>query len=64
MAKRKRTKRQTTIHKALLIKLKSSNTNPTKKGSELKCSGRLSSSCPTSGTRRVTLVTKPVITHE
>ena len=28
------------------------------------CSGRVSSSCSTSGTRRVILVTNPVISHE
>ena len=28
------------------------------------CSGRESSSCSTSGTRRVTLVTNPMISHE
>jgi hypothetical protein len=31
---------------------------------ELRCSGRVSSSCSTSGTRRVNLVTSPVINHE
>ena len=31
---------------------------------ELKCSGRVSSSWSTSGTRRVNLVTNPVISHE
>jgi hypothetical protein len=37
----------------------SSNTNPTKIGGELGCSESVSNSCPTSGTRRVTLVTNP-----
>jgi hypothetical protein len=37
---------------------------PLKTGSELRCSGRISSSCSTSGTRRVNLVTNPVINHE
>ena len=41
-----------------------SNTNPTKNGGELRCSGRVSSSCSTSGTRRVNLVKNPVISHE
>jgi hypothetical protein len=41
-----------------------SNTNPTKIGVELRCSGRVSSSCSTSDTRRVNLVTNPVISHE
>jgi hypothetical protein len=31
---------------------------------ELMCSGRVRSSCSTSGTRRVNLVTNPVISHE
>jgi hypothetical protein len=34
---------------------------PLKTGGELRCSGRVSSSCSTSGTRRVNLVTNPVI---
>ena len=37
---------------------------PLKPGGELRCSGRVSSSCSTSGTRRVNLVTNPVISHE
>jgi hypothetical protein len=32
--------------------------------SKLRCSGMVSSSCSTSGTRRVNLVTNPVISHE
>ena len=35
-----------------------------KPGDELRCSGRVSSSCSTSDTRRVNLVTNPVISHE
>ena len=35
-----------------------------KNGDELMCSGRVGSSCSTSGTRRVDLVTNPVISHE
>ena len=31
---------------------------------EFRCSGRVSSSCSTSGTRRVNQVTNPVISHE
>ena len=34
---------------------------PLKTGGELRCSGRVSSSCSTSGTHRVNLVTPPVI---
>jgi hypothetical protein len=37
---------------------------PLKTGGELRCSGRVSSSCATSDTRRVNLVTNPVISHE
>ena len=37
---------------------------PLKTSGELRCSGRVSSSCSTSGTRRVNLVTKPVISRE
>jgi hypothetical protein len=37
---------------------------PLKSGGELRCSGRVGSSSTTSGTRRVNLVTNPVITHE
>ena len=33
-------------------------------GDELRCSGKVSSSCSTSGTRRGTLVANPVISHE
>jgi hypothetical protein len=34
---------------------------PLKTGGELRCSGRVSSTCSTTGTRRVNLVTNPVI---
>jgi hypothetical protein len=37
---------------------------PLKTGGELSCSGRVGSSCSTSDTRRVNLVTNPVISHE
>ena len=37
---------------------------PLKIGGELRCSGRVSISCSTSGTRRVNLVTNPVISRE
>ena len=33
-------------------------------GSELRCSGRVNSSCSTSDTRRVNLVTNPMTSHE
>jgi hypothetical protein len=37
---------------------------PLKTGGELRCSGKVSSSCATSDTRRVNLVTNPVISDE
>ena len=37
---------------------------PLKSRGELRCSERISSSCSPSGTRRVNLVTNPVINHE
>jgi hypothetical protein len=47
-----------------LLKTKNRVTRtPLKTGGELRCSERLSSSCSTSGTRRVTLVTNPVTNH-
>jgi hypothetical protein len=38
--------------------------NPLKPASEIRCSGRISSSCSNSDTRCVNLVTNPVISHE
>jgi len=38
-------------------------TNSTINRGELRCSGMVSSSCSTSDTRRVNLVTNPVISH-
>jgi hypothetical protein len=37
---------------------------PLKAGGELRCSGRVNSSCSTTDTHRVNLVTNPVINHE
>jgi len=48
----------------IYIRLKSSNTNPTKNQGRTRVLGRVSSSCSTSYTCRVTLVTNPVISHE
>jgi hypothetical protein len=62
MTKRKRTKGQT--EKQRSTKHKSKDWTPLKTGSTLKCSRRLSSSCSTSGARRVDLVANPVISHE
>ena len=58
MTKRKRTKEQTMFykHRVTQISLKTKN--------ELRCSGRVSSSCSTSETRCVNPVTNPVISHE
>ena len=41
-----------------------SNTNLTKTGSEIGCSGRVSSSCSTRDTHRAVLVTNPVLSLE
>ena len=64
MAKRKRTKGQTTINKVYKKTKDRVTRTPLKTGGELKCSGRVSCSCSTSDTRRVNLVTNPVISHE
>ena len=47
-------KGQTTIYKTLHRTLISSNTNLTNNGGELRCPGRVSSSCSTRDIRRVT----------
>ena len=52
------------IYKTYTYNWRSSNTNPTKSGCEFRCSGRVSSSCSTSGTRCVNLVTNPMINRE
>jgi hypothetical protein len=64
MVKRKKTKGQTTIYKTYTQNKRSSNTNPTKTGGELRCSGMINSSCFTNGIHRVNLGTNPVIIHE
>ena len=56
MSKRKRTKEQTTIYKTYNKTKDRVTQTPLKTGGELRCSGRISSSCPTSGTRRVNIV--------
>ena len=61
MTKRKRTEGETTLHRKLKIK---KTTNPTKTGGEIRYSGRVNSSCSTNGTRCVTLVANPMISHE
>jgi len=61
---RKMTKGQTTVYKTLHRKLKIEQREPIKYRGELRCSGRISSSCSTSDTCRVTLVKNPVISLE
>ena len=63
MAKRKKCKR-TNSDLQNIYKTKDRVTRtPLKTGGELRCSRRVGSSCSTSGTRRVNLVTNPVIGH-
>jgi hypothetical protein len=60
----KRTKGQTTIYKIYTQNKDRVTQTPLKTGSELRCSGRVSSSCSTSGISHSNLVTNPVISHE
>ena len=62
MAKRKSTKGRFTKH-THKTKDRVTRTSLKTRG-ELMCSGRVRSSCSTSDTRRVNLVTNPVISHE
>ena len=64
MAKRKSTKRQTTISKHIYKTKDRLTRTPQKTGGELRCSGTVISSFSTSDIRRVNLVTNPVISHE
>ena len=65
MAKRKKLQKDKQRSKKHTYKTKDRVTRtPLKTGGELRCSGRVSSSCSTSDTRRVNLVTNPVISHE
>jgi hypothetical protein len=64
MAKRKSTKRNTTIYKTYIYSQRSSNMSPTKDRGELGCFRRVCRSCSISGTRRVNLVTNQIITRE
>ena len=63
MAKKDKQRSTKHIHKAkdrvALIPLKRGE-----RGGDLKCSGMVSCSCSTGGTRRVNLVTNPVISQE
>ena len=62
MDKRKKTNNdlQNSTHKAN----DQDTRTPLKTGGELRCPGRVGSSCSASGTRCVNLVTNPVISHE
>ena len=65
MAKRKSKKGQKQRSTKHTCKTKDRVTQtPLKIGGELRCSGRVNSSCSTSDTRRVNLVTNPVISNE
>jgi hypothetical protein len=64
MTKRKCTKGQKRSTKHTYKTKDRVTRTPLKTGSELRCYGRVSSSCSTSGTRHVNLVTNPVISHE
>jgi hypothetical protein len=58
-------KQRSTKHTFCTYKTKDRVTpKPTKTGGKLRCSGRVSSSCSTSDTRRVNLVTNPVKSNE
>ena len=64
MTKRKWTKGHTMIYKTLHIKLDRATQIPLKTEGEHMCTGRVSSSCSTRDTCRVTLVTNPLMIHE
>ena len=65
MAKKKKYKRTNKDLQNITHKTKDRVTRtPLKTGVELRCSGRVGSSCSTSDVRRVNLVTNPVISHE
>jgi hypothetical protein len=64
MAKIKNTNGQTMINKYTYKSKDRVTRTPLKTGVELRCSGRVSSACSTSGTRRVNLVTNSVVSRE
>jgi hypothetical protein len=64
MAKRKSTKGQTRSTKHTHRTKDWVTRSPLKTEGELRCSGKVGSSCSTSDTRRVNLVTNLVINHE
>ena len=59
-----RVKRTNSDLQNMELKIECMTRTPIKTGGEIRCSGRVGSSCSTSGTRRVNLVTNPVISHE
>jgi hypothetical protein len=59
--KTKMTKRQPMVHKTLHRKQRLSNNSPLNIEGELRSSGRVSSPCSISDTRRVDRVTNPVL---
>ena len=63
MAKRKSTKGRTRSTKHTYKTKDRVTRTPLRTGGELRCSGRVRSYCSTSGTRRVNLVTNPVISE-
>jgi len=64
MVKRKRTKGQNNVLQNITHKTKDRVTRAWRKtGGELRCSGRVSSSCSISGSRRVNLVTNAMISE-
>ena len=54
MAERRRTRGQTMIYNHYTEHLRLNYTNPTKNGDKCRCFGKVSYSCPTSGTRITT----------
>jgi hypothetical protein len=56
--------KETKVHKTLHKTKRLTNIEHIYTGYECKCAGRISSFCSTSGTRRVTNVKIPVISHE
>ena len=65
MDKRKRDKRTNNDLQNITQKTNDQSTStPTNNTGELTCPRRVSSSCSTRGTRRVSIVTNPVISHE
>jgi len=65
MTKRKKNKKTSNDLQIITQKTKNRATRTQlKTRGELMCSGRKSNPCPTSGTRLVTLVTNPMISHQ